>query len=151
MISSQGTSATPLLRHLVALDACDEAREWVATQPDAATAWAVCPRPDWLMWLLGALHIRGALTRRTLVLAACACAETSLRHVPAGEDRPRAAIETARRWARGEATAEEARAAARAALADAVYVTDAATVCDAIRSTVPWEVVEAALEQMETT
>jgi hypothetical protein len=86
------------------LGACDDAREWVATQPDAATAWAVCPRHEWLMWLLGALHLRGALKRKTLVLAACASAETALPHVPAGEERPRVAIETARRWARGEAT-----------------------------------------------
>ncbi len=171
-----------LLRHLKALDACDEAREWVATQPDAATAWAVCPRPDWLMWVLGELHVCGALTRQTLVLAACAAAETALPNVPAGEDRPRAAIETARRWARGEATVEEVRAAAYAAddasdVADLAARADAdaagaaadaadaaaraaraaaraaraAARADAIRSAVPWEVVEAALEQMETT
>jgi len=99
------------LRHLAALDACHEARAWVATQPDAATAWATCPRADWLVWLLGELHIRGALSRQTLVLAACACAETALRHAHARDDCPRLAIEAARRWARGEATVEEVRAA----------------------------------------
>jgi hypothetical protein len=171
------------------LGACDDALEWVATQPDAETAWATCPRHEWLMWLLGELHIRGALTRQTLVLAACAAAETALPHVLAGEERPRVAIETALRWARGEATVEEvrvasadadayyARAAARAARAAAhaaaraaahaaaaaayyayyaYYAADAAdaadadaTVCDAIRSAVPWEVVEAALAFVE--
>ena len=103
-----------LLRILEAFEACDEARDWVATQPDAATAWAACPRGNWLVWLLGELHVRGALYRQTLVLAACACAETALCHVAAGDDRPRLAIEAARRWARGEATVEEVRAASDA-------------------------------------
>jgi hypothetical protein len=100
-----------LLRHLKALDACADAREWVATQPDAATAWATCPRAGWLVWVLGELHVRGALSRQTLVLAACACAETALRHAHARDDCPRLAIEAARRWARGEATVAEVRAA----------------------------------------
>lgn len=103
-----------LLRILDSLDACDEARAWVATQPDAATAWATCPRGNWLVWVLGELHVRGALSRQTLVLAACACAETALRHAPAYDDRPRLAIEAARRWARGEATVAEVRAASDA-------------------------------------
>ena len=114
-----------LLRILEAFEACDEARDWVATQPDAATAWAACPRGNWLVWLLGSLHFRGALARETLVLAACACAETALCHVPAGEERPRLAIEAARRWTRGEATVEEVRAACAAAYA-AAYAADAA-------------------------
>jgi hypothetical protein len=175
------------VKKLKFLGACDEAREWVATQPDAATAWEACPRADWLVWLLGALHVRGYILRQTLVFAACACADTALPHLPAGEDRPRLAIEAARRWARGEATVEEVRAfaaaaapalaalaayravaapalaayravadadaaaAAAAAAGGAVYVAYAATVCDAIRYAVPWEVVEAALTQMETT
>jgi hypothetical protein len=112
------------------LGACHEGREWVATQPDAATAWATCPRGDWLVWLLGALHVRGYVSRQTLVLAACACAETVLRHVPAGEDLPRLAIEAARRWARGEATVEEVRAAANTA-ADAAVAYAAVAAADA--------------------
>ena len=117
---------TTLLRILDALDACDEAREWVATQPDAATAWATCPHANWLMVLLGEMHVRGALPRETLVLAACACAETALCHVPAGEHRPRLAIEAARRWTRGEATVAEVSSAAAAAACAAVYSAAAA-------------------------
>lgn len=49
-------------------------------------------------------------------LLACAFAERALRFVPAGEERPRVAIETARRFARGEATREELDAAMRGAL-----------------------------------
>lgn len=52
------------------------------------------------------------LSRQALVLLAAACARTALRYVPAGEERPRLAIETAEAWARGEATRDEARAAA---------------------------------------
>jgi len=54
-------------------------------------------------------------------LLACDFAERVLRLVPESEDRPRQAIDTARRFARGEATrkelkaAEEAEEAARAA------------------------------------
>lgn len=51
-------------------------------------------------------------------LLACDIAERALRFLPDGEDRPREAIEVARLYARGEATAKEmaaARAAARAA------------------------------------
>jgi hypothetical protein len=121
---------TTLNRTFMLLGACHEGREWVATQPDAATAWATCPRGDWLVWLLGALHVRGYVSRQTLVLAACACAETVLRHVPAGEDLPRLAIEAARRWARGEATVEEVRAAANTA-ADAAVAYAAVAAADA--------------------
>lgn len=192
---------------ITSLGACNDAREWVATQPDAATAWASCPRADWLVWLLGALHVRGSLPRKTLVLAACACAETALCHAPAHDDRPRLAIEAARRWTRGEATVAEVRAAADAARAYAAYAAadaaadnsaaadyayadyaaaaaaadaaaaaytdayiaaydaarnaatarayayaaDADAAADAVRGAVPWETVEAAINQMETT
>ncbi|MFO0474195.1 MAG: putative immunity protein, partial [Alphaproteobacteria bacterium] len=83
--------------------------------------WADCERPDWLLWW--AAH---SVPRQELVLAACDCAELALRYVPQGEDRPRLAIETARRWARGEATVKEVRAADAAALAAVCDAGDAA-------------------------
>jgi hypothetical protein len=55
--------------------------------------------------------------RRRLVMAACDCAETVLHLVPAGEDRPRKAVETARAWCRGEASTAAATSAAKAAAA----------------------------------
>jgi hypothetical protein len=103
---------------LLPLRPCAEAVVWCRTQPDAETAWAACERPDWLFWLLG----RTGADRRPLVLAACDCAEPALVHVPAGEDRPRRAIETARAWTRGEATIEEVQRARTAA----AYAADAA-------------------------
>ena len=52
-------------------------------------------------------------------LLACDFAETALKYVPAGEDRPRLAIETARRFVAGSATCEELAAAGDAAAGDA--------------------------------
>ena len=49
----------------------------------------------------------GAVDRRRIVLAACAVAEGSLKYVPAREDRPRLAIEAARRWTLGAASVED--------------------------------------------
>lgn len=101
------------------LDACHNARFWVGDR-DLATAWRECARGDWMLWLAA----RAGVDRRLVVEAACDCAETALVHVPAGEDRPRAAIETARRWARGEATAEAAIRATYAATYAAAYADD---------------------------
>ena len=95
---------------LVEMDACAKAVEWVG-EKTMAEAWATCERADWMLWLV--TRIDGSYTPR-LRLAACACARTSLKYVPAGEDRPRLAIECAERYARGEATKDEL-AAARAA------------------------------------
>ena len=97
------------------IGACDEAREW-SKGKSLAEGWEQCERGDWLLWLCGRMVDKeGWPTRKELVLAACACAETALKYVKAGEDRPRVAIETARKWVRGEATLEEVRTAAYAA------------------------------------
>lgn len=64
----------------------------------------------------------------TLLKAGVKISERALRFVPEGEDRPRQAIDTARRFARGEATSEEmaaVRVAAQAA-ADAPRAAGAA-------------------------
>ena len=104
-------------------DACDEARKWCLTQPDYPTAWETCERGDWLLWLAGRIGV----DRRLLVRAACACARLALPHVPAGDDRPRHAIETAEAWVRGDASLGEVRVAASAAdaaAAAAYYASD---------------------------
>lgn len=72
---------------------------------------------DDALWCLRALP---ASEQSACRLLACDFAEATLKYVPEGEDRPRLAIETARRFARGEATKEEfeaVEAAARAARA----------------------------------
>ena len=107
---------------LSSLDACAEAARWAKTQPDLQTAWANCKRSDWMLWLLDRTTLNQDDPR--LRLMACDFAEAVLVYVPAGEDRPRLAIECARRFARGEATREEmaaARDAARAAAGAAAW------------------------------
>jgi hypothetical protein len=63
-----------------------------------------------MLWLAA----RAGVDRKVIVLIACECARLALPHLKAGEDRPRAAIETAERWARGEVgvTLDDVRKAA---------------------------------------
>lgn len=77
---------------------------------DWARAFGECPRGDWML----AVAARLGAEPRSLVLAAAACARTALDAVPPGDTRVLAAIETAERWARGDATAEECAAVASA-------------------------------------
>jgi len=142
---------------------CSEAVEWMADRAPK-DAWEQCHRGDWLLWAAELLGV----DRKLLVLAACDCAETALEFVPVGEERPRRAIETARRWAAGSATLEEVIAAdadAAAAAdsdsdADAAYAAaDAAAyaasdtahqrMSDLVRARIPWSVVEPLLTSKE--
>ena len=108
--------------------ACAEALEWALGYPTREAAWKACERSDWLFWYAGRLGV----ARELVVLAACACARTALQYVPAGEDRPRVAIETAEAWCRGEATLSQVRSARAAA----AYAADAAAAaCAAARRT----------------
>jgi len=106
------------------LGACKEARKF-AEMKTLTEAWSTCERGDWLLWIAARMvGQHGWPTHQQIVLAACTCAETALQYVSKGEDRPRIAIETARRWAIGEATLDEVRAdaaAAYAAYADSTY------------------------------
>ena len=77
------------------------------------------------------LRAIAASSRRVGVWLACAVARTTLHHVPAGEDRPRIAIETAERWVRGTATKQKCRDAADAAYAVANAAYAAADAADA--------------------
>ena len=118
------------------LGACEEAREWVSSLPNTTTlneAWEKCERAEWMLWLVGKMADKPNWpTRKDVILAACACAETALKYVPKGELRPGKCIETVRRYVRGEATLEElvgarrAAAAAYAAAAAAYAAADAA-------------------------
>ena len=95
---------------LVRIGACSEARAW-AGRKSLRYAYRTCERGDWLLWLAARIGVG----RRAIVLAACECARLVLSRVPAGENRPRIAIETAEAWCRGEATIEQVRAAYTAA------------------------------------
>ena len=111
---------------LVELKACSEAREW-ASGKSLAAVWKTCKRGDWLLWLCGKMADKPNWpTRKEVVLAACDCAELSLKHVPPGEERPRKCLETVRAWAAGNATIHEVRTARAAAYAATYAATDAA-------------------------
>ena len=110
---------------LAPLGACPDAVAWARTQPSYAVAWRRCTRPDWLLWLAGQ-RCRTLAQRRAIVLAACDCAETALRHVPEGELRPAEAIRVARAWVRRKATLQDVRAAYASANAAAYATADAA-------------------------
>lgn len=115
------------LNLLNGLDACPEAVAWVEER-DLRAAWQECPRADWMLWLLGKMAGKeGWPTRAQVAAAVCDCAETALKFVPAGEERPRRAISMARHYLRGEAALDEVRAAAAAVdAADAAYAAYAA-------------------------
>ena len=42
----------PWIAKLKAVDACQEALDWLDTQPSLEAAWQVCVRGDWMEWLL---------------------------------------------------------------------------------------------------
>lgn len=97
--------------------ACGEALPWVRSVAHLSPReqWEACTRGDWLLWLAA----KAGVDRRLVVRTACACARAALRYVPAGEERPRQAIEATDAWSRGEVGIEGVRAAASAAYADA--------------------------------
>ena len=103
---------------------CREAVDWIEAHPGMTfeRAWAECPRGDWMLWIAARLGVE----RKTLVLAACACARLALKFVKPGEERPLRCIETTARWARGEATIVEVCTARAAATAAAYAATPAA-------------------------
>ena len=43
-------TTTEFLTKLEKMNACKPAREWVATQPDAQTAWDSCTSSGWMAW-----------------------------------------------------------------------------------------------------
>ena len=103
---------------LRSLGACSESLAWADGYGSAwSTALTACPERSWLTCLYGRLLARGHVRREPLVIAACLCAREVLHLVPAGEERPLRAIETAEAWARGEATTDAVREARRVAYA----------------------------------
>lgn len=102
--------------YFTSLRACDKAIT-LAGERTLEQCWHECDRGDWLLWWAARVGVDRAL----IIRATCACARRGLRFIPAGEDRPRLAIETAEAYARGEATIEQVHAAADAAWAAAAH------------------------------
>jgi len=120
-----------LLDLLLRLDACGDALTWAVTQPDLRTAWAVCQRADWMLWLAAML-----LPRQVVVLAACDCAETAVHLISDGGLQMNAllALHIAREWAQGRECLETVRAASDSVSYAASY--DATSAGAAVRSAV---------------
>ena len=111
------------LELLRSLEACPMAIDWI--ERDKLTlrqAWFKCKQADWLIWFANKYKMT---SHQELVLVACACAEKALKFVPKGENRPRKAIEAAKKWAK-EPTEENRRIAYAAAGAAAYAATGAA-------------------------
>ena len=103
------------------MNACSEAIEWVNGR-SLRKCWQVADRSEWMLWLINELDV----CERERHELACDFAERVLRYVPKGEDRPRIAIETKRKWLIGEATNGELFAAGRGAWDAAWAAWDAA-------------------------
>ncbi len=102
------------------LGACGEALKDALNYETSQELWSNCKRGDWMLWLIGKLSGDSeGDSRKKLVLTACKCARLALPYVKKGELRPLKAIETAEKWAKGEANIEEVIIAADAAAAAA--------------------------------
>ena len=106
-----------LISKLKKLGACSVAVDWT-NGADLETAWEKCERADWMLWFICKMEMG---TQRDRIHIICDCAETALKYVPRGEDRPRKAIKAARKYADDptENNREAAGAAAWAAEAAA--------------------------------
>jgi len=117
-------------------DACEEAIDWLETQPDFGTAWATCTRGDWMLWLLERLKGRPqGEGHKRLSLCVCEAVRPCLEFVPSGEDRPRFAMETTERWAKGLASWEDVRSARSASRSATMSAAESATMSAAESAT----------------
>jgi hypothetical protein len=99
------------------LGACPEAVEWVTPYgKDARKAWRECHRGDWLLWFAARINVH----RPLVVIAACSCVRLALTWhwgrwcSTTNDGRPRRAVESAERWARGGTKPPAVRHAAAA-------------------------------------
>jgi hypothetical protein len=120
VLLSQGGLVNTFKEQLIKMDACGPAIKWVGKK-DLQEAWKTCERADWMLWLsANMIGEKGWSSHKEIVAVCCDIAESVLYLVPEGEDRPRKAIETTRRWIAGEATLDDVlRAADDAVAADA--------------------------------
>ena len=97
------------------LDACREAKIFVATQKSAISAWKNCSRGDWMLWIASKLGI----DKRLLTLAKAKCAATVLHLMK--DQRSKDAVQAAIDYGEGRINDQQL-----AAYAAAAYATDAA-------------------------
>ena len=130
--------------------ACDDGAVW-AEGKSARIAWETCQRADWMLWALSRI---GYDDNKTLRLFACAC----VRHTPLAnghtvwdlltDERSRTAVDIGERYANGNASVEELRAAwaAAGAAAGAAWAAARAAAgawqADLLRTMIPWTTIE---------
>ena len=125
-------------------NACSDGAEFAGKFETMAEVWDVCPRADWLLWILEKLEIRDD---KKLRLFACWCVRNT--KLASGrmvwdlltDDRSRKAVEVAEAFARGEATQSDlndAREAAWAAWAAAGEAAGAAWAAWAAAGEAAW-------------
>lgn len=81
-------------------------RDWLDAH-DLRTAWAECPRGDWML----SLAISAGVDQRLIVRAAGTCAHLALSAVPTDELRPLRCLRVLEAWVDGNADAEMVREA----------------------------------------
>ncbi len=72
----------PFLKYLKSIGACEEAQEWVASNPDKDTAqlWSECERGDWMAWFIVEAQYKLGIAPQQITLALCGCAMLSLKY-----------------------------------------------------------------------
>lgn len=114
---------------IAALGACSDGIEWLraACHPDLTTAWAACPRAEWMLWLAARCANPGSTEHRAVVAAAADCAATALDLAP-GAAGARRAVEAAQAWAQEEVSTDDCQHAGLACALVPFSRVDAATV-----------------------
>ena len=123
---------TPI-SHLSEIGACSSAISWVMAGKfsDLESAWLACEEPQYLLWYAGRKSGGSESDgRKKLVLCAMACAKLALpiweKRYPK-DDRVRVCIETAEKWAHGDATISDVRLARQECRKAAYAAADALT------------------------
>lgn len=139
----------PVAATLASWGACAEGAKY-AQRVGWQKSWASCTRGDWMVWLLGRLHVHGHLSRRDLVRAACASARTALEHAGKYREEIATHLSVVEAWAEGKATIEAVREARTALwhIYAAARTTAYKKIAVAVRKAVPWKVVRAALVEV---
>lgn len=88
---------------LAAIGACDEALEWAFDLPEPTSpqeAWAQCPNPLWLLWLLTELLDAGVISAKPVYRASMALMEEGARELCRGNEHAvyRRAYERLQAW-----------------------------------------------------
>lgn len=110
------------IKKLEQMNACDESIAWLEEKnfESLQSAWDVCERGDWMLWLIGRTINRTDETQlRKITLAKARCAKLVVHLMK--DERSKNAVVVAERFGLGNATRQELDAAAAAAAASSAY------------------------------